>query len=88
MVRVLIDLVAVTPGDAVLDIATVPGTVARMAAVRTGTSGRVAGIDLSAPMLEVARSKPAEQVERPHASRARHMLSSSPGVTTRVGSSR
>lgn len=58
--RVLIDLVGVEPGDAVLDVATGPGTIARIAAVRAGTSGRVAGIDLSAPMLEVARNKPAE----------------------------
>jgi ubiquinone/menaquinone biosynthesis C-methylase UbiE len=57
---VLIDVVAVRPGDAVLDVATGPGTVARMAAVRAGTSGRLVGIDLSAPMLEVAIRKPTE----------------------------
>jgi ubiquinone/menaquinone biosynthesis C-methylase UbiE len=55
--RILIDLVEVHPGDAVLDVATGPGTVARLAAARAGASGRVVGIDLSAPMLEVARSK-------------------------------
>ena len=58
--RALIDAVGVQPGDAVLDVATGPGTVARVAAARAGTSGRVVGIDLSAPMLEVARSKPGE----------------------------
>ena len=63
--RVLIDLVGVEPGDAVLDVATGPGTVARMAAVRAGTPGRVAGVDLSGPMLEVARKKPAEHGAAP-----------------------
>jgi ubiquinone/menaquinone biosynthesis C-methylase UbiE len=58
--RILIDLVGVRPGDAVLDVATGPGTVARMVAARAGTSGRVVGVDISEPMLEVARSKPAE----------------------------
>jgi ubiquinone/menaquinone biosynthesis C-methylase UbiE len=58
--EVLIDLVGVDAGDTVLDVATGPGTVARTAAIRAGRSGRVVGIDLSAPMLEVARSKPAE----------------------------
>jgi ubiquinone/menaquinone biosynthesis C-methylase UbiE len=58
--RMLIDLVGVKPGDSVLDVATGPGTVARLAAAHVGTSGRVVGIDLSAPMLDVARSKPLE----------------------------
>lgn len=58
--RVLIQFAGVRAGEAVLDVATGPGTVARLAAERVGTSGRVVGIDLSGPMLEVARSKPAE----------------------------
>ncbi len=58
--RVLIELAGIRAGDAVLDIATGPGTVARLAAERVGTSGRVVGIDLSGPMQEVARSKPGE----------------------------
>lgn len=58
--RILMDLVRVQPGDVVLDVATGPGTVARMAAAQAGASGNVVGIDVSAPMLEVARSKPAQ----------------------------
>lgn len=58
--RVLTDLVRVEPRDAVLDVATGPGTIARIAAVRAGRSGCVVGLDLSAPMLEVARSKSAQ----------------------------
>ena len=58
--RVLIELAGVRAGEAVLDVATGPGTVARLAAERVGTSGRVVGIDLSGPMLEVARTKPGE----------------------------
>ncbi len=46
--------------EAVLDVATGPGTVARIAAARARSTGRVVGIDISAPMLEVARGKPAE----------------------------
>lgn len=63
--RVLLDLVGVGPGDAVLDVGTGPGTVARLAAARSGASGRVVGIDLSAPMLEVARSKSTEPGSAP-----------------------
>jgi ubiquinone/menaquinone biosynthesis C-methylase UbiE len=63
--RVLIELVRVDAGNAVLDVATGPGAVARMAAVRAGTLGRVVGIDLSAPMLEIARSKPVEPAAAP-----------------------
>lgn len=44
-------------GQALLDIACGPGTVARQAALRVGLSGRVTGCDLSPAMLEIARSK-------------------------------
>lgn len=53
-----VDLVArvgVQPGDRVLDVACGTGVVARAAAER---GGRVAGIDLNAAMLAVARSRP------------------------------
>jgi ubiquinone/menaquinone biosynthesis C-methylase UbiE len=70
----LLAAVGVRPGQAVLDVATGPGTVARLAAQRVGSAGRVTGTDLSAPMLGVARSKPAlpdsapiEYVESPAA---------------------
>ena len=61
------------PGESLLDVATGPGTVARIGASRLGPSGRVVGTDLSAAMIELARSKPAldaapvEYVEAPAA---------------------
>src|SRR6266571_663166 len=48
-------------GEAVLDVATGPGTVARQAAALVGPSGRVVGVDISAAMLGVARSFAVEQ---------------------------
>jgi ubiquinone/menaquinone biosynthesis C-methylase UbiE len=42
----------------VLDVATGPGTVARLPAKRIGPRGRVVATDVSRPMLDVARSKP------------------------------
>jgi ubiquinone/menaquinone biosynthesis C-methylase UbiE len=57
--RVLVDVVGIERGDAILDVACGPGTVARVAASRAGPGGRVVGCDLSEPMLEAARTKPA-----------------------------
>ena len=57
---ILVELVGVRPGDVVLDVATGTGIVARRAARLSAASGRIVGIDLSGPMLEVARSKPHE----------------------------
>lgn len=62
---ILLELVGVRPGEVVLDVATGTGIVARRAARLSRTSGRVVGIDLSAPMLEVARSKPSEPSAAP-----------------------
>ena len=68
---VLLDEVAVAPGEVVLDVACGPGTVARRAAARVGTAGRVVGADISSAMLAIAASKPApagaivEYVESP-----------------------
>ncbi|QIG97379.1 MULTISPECIES: class I SAM-dependent methyltransferase [unclassified Bradyrhizobium] len=45
-------------GEAVLDIATGPGTVARLAAAQLGPKGRVVAVDIAQPMLDIARSKP------------------------------
>ncbi len=58
--RVLLELLPPQPGDAILDVATGPGTVARPAAQLAGPSGRVTGTDLSSAMLGIARSFPAE----------------------------
>ncbi|MHB8619589.1 MAG: class I SAM-dependent methyltransferase [Chloroflexota bacterium] len=57
---ILLDAAGPRPGDAVLDVATGPGTVARLAARRAGRSGRVVGVDVSRPMLAVARARGGE----------------------------
>jgi ubiquinone/menaquinone biosynthesis C-methylase UbiE len=56
--RLLLERAALRPGEAVLDIATGPGTVARLAAERVGPAGRVVGSDLSAAMIDIAKAKP------------------------------
>ena len=63
--RVLLEIAPARPGETVLDAATGPGTVARQAALLAGPSGRVVGADISAAMLGVARSWPAEQGAAP-----------------------
>ena len=52
----LVFRVGVREGDRLLDVACGTGVVARAAADRIGGAGRVAGLDLNAGMLEVARS--------------------------------
>ncbi|MBV8085251.1 MAG: class I SAM-dependent methyltransferase [Chloroflexi bacterium] len=56
----LLDLVRPEPGEAALDVACGPGTVARQLARRLGPTGRVVGADFSAAMLDVARRKTRE----------------------------
>lgn len=56
LVEALLDVAAVAPGDAVLDLACGPGYAARSAAARVGPSGRVAGVDINAGMIAVARA--------------------------------
>jgi ubiquinone/menaquinone biosynthesis C-methylase UbiE len=55
----LLDLAGVQPGERVLDVACGTGVVARLAAARVGSGGRVVGLDVNAAMLAVARSLPA-----------------------------
>jgi ubiquinone/menaquinone biosynthesis C-methylase UbiE len=55
----LLDEVKLVSGEIVLDIATGPGTVARVAASRIGPNGQVFATDISNPMLDLARSKAA-----------------------------
>jgi SAM-dependent methyltransferase len=55
--RLLLERAALRPGEAVLDVATGPGTVARIAAEKVGPQGRVVGADFSEAMI--ARAKPA-----------------------------
>jgi ubiquinone/menaquinone biosynthesis C-methylase UbiE len=56
--KLLLDKVELQSGEAVLDVATGPGTVAPLAAVRLGSQGRIVATDISVPMLDVARAKP------------------------------
>ena len=53
-----LDEVALAPGDVVLDVATGPGSVARLAAARVGPAGAVTGCDVSPEMIARARAKP------------------------------
>jgi SAM-dependent methyltransferase len=53
----LLDDVDLAPGERVLDIACGTGIVARIAADRLGDRGKAVGVDLSAPMLAIARKQ-------------------------------
>jgi len=55
--KLLLDEADLRPGESVLDIATGPGTVARLAAVRVGAKGRVVATDIAPPMLDIAKAK-------------------------------
>lgn len=57
--ELLIDIADPQPGDAVLDLACGPGTVARMIAEKDLPVGSLHGLDASVPMLSVAREKSA-----------------------------
>lgn len=54
----LLDIVGVSTGQAVIDVACGPGTVARLQAERVGNAGRVVACDFSEEMLSIAQSKP------------------------------
>lgn len=56
--KLLIEQASLRPGEQLLDVATGPGTVARLAAEKLGRSGRVVATDISAVMLAIARQKP------------------------------
>jgi SAM-dependent methyltransferase len=56
--RLLLDRARLKPAETMLDVATGPGTVARLAAERVGRQGRVVGTDISAAMVDLARAKP------------------------------
>jgi len=59
--RRLLEASALEPGERVLDVGCGNGAVSLEAARAVGASGSVTGIDLSAPMLEVARLRAEEQ---------------------------
>jgi ubiquinone/menaquinone biosynthesis C-methylase UbiE len=54
----LVDIADVGVGERVLDVACGTGVVARAAAERVGSAGRVIGVDLNSGMIAVARSRP------------------------------
>jgi SAM-dependent methyltransferase len=56
--QLLLDELELRAGEAVLDVACGPGSVARLAAARVGPQGRVVGCDLSVAMLAIAEAKP------------------------------
>ncbi len=53
----LLDALNVAPGERLLDVATGPGTVARLASARLGPTGHVVATDLSPAMLTIAEAK-------------------------------
>lgn len=53
----VLEAAQVKPGDAVLDVATGTGILARQAAQVTGPTGEVVGVDINEGMLAVARQK-------------------------------
>lgn len=55
--RLLLAKAGLKHGDRVLDVATGPGTLARMAGVAVGPLGRVTGVDNSVSMLAQAKAK-------------------------------
>ena len=55
----LVEAAGLRPGERVLDVACGTGVVARRAAERVGARGAVAGVDVNASMLAVARAAPA-----------------------------
>ena len=55
--ELLLERATLRPGEAILDIATGPGTVARIAAEQVGPQGRVVGADFSEAMIGIARKK-------------------------------
>ncbi len=59
--RRLLVVAALKPGERVLDVGCGNGAISVEAAGAVGRSGRVTGLDLSVPMLEVARRRAEEQ---------------------------
>jgi len=57
----LVSRAGITPGQHVLDVASGPGPVARLAAAAAGPGGRVVASDISAAMLAAAAARPADQ---------------------------
>lgn len=63
--NILLDAVSIDAGDRVVDVACGPGTVAYLAAARSGSSGYVLGCDLNQAMLDLAaQNAPHDSVAR------------------------
>ncbi|MCB8979955.1 MAG: methyltransferase domain-containing protein [Ardenticatenaceae bacterium] len=56
--QALVDFAALQPGEHVVDVGCGTGAAARFAAPVVGPSGQVAGVDVNASMIDVARSLP------------------------------
>jgi ubiquinone/menaquinone biosynthesis C-methylase UbiE len=54
----LVNEAGLRPGERVVDVACGTGTIARLAAERVGSNGRVSALDVNTAMLNVARSLP------------------------------
>jgi len=57
---VLLGHLGLVPGESLLDIGSGGGGLAIAAAARVGPAGRVTGVDISVPLVELARSRVAE----------------------------
>ena len=57
--RVALERAAARPGEQVLDVGCGCGTTTLLLAEQVGASGRTVGVDISAPMIEVARGRAA-----------------------------
>ncbi|MDZ4236127.1 MAG: class I SAM-dependent methyltransferase, partial [Dietzia sp.] len=60
---VLLDTAALQPGERLLDVGCGTGPTTRDAAAAVGPSGRVTGLDISADMIEAARSVSPESID-------------------------
>ncbi len=58
---IVLRLLSLLPGDAVLDIGSGPGLLAAELADTVGPEGRVVGLDLSEPMIEMGRQRCADR---------------------------
>ncbi len=88
---VLLAVAAPTPGTRVLDVGCGCGATTLMAATQVGDTGSVTGIDLSAPMLDVARRRArAARADQHHASctpmRRPTLSSRGPSIWSSAGS--